>query len=234
MTRFTTALSVLALSAAGACTQEGSSGPEDPQDGEALGETLRSAAERVDEELRPAAERIDEELRPAVERIDQAVNGDGPEQAAAALINRNREIIGEARFQQGPAGVLITVEIDGLPQDAAGWHGAHLHEIGDCSNDDFTSSGGHINPSNKAHGLLNSDGPDNADLPNLYVHDDGTLRAQAFTGRVSLDGRMGVPTLFDADGSALVIHANPDDHTSQPIGGAGARIICGVIEEDGQ
>ena len=234
MPRFAAALSAFALTAATACAQEDSSGPEDPQDGEALGETLRSAAERVDEELRPAVERIDEELRPAVERIDEAVNGDGPTQARATLINRNREAVGEARFQQGPAGVLITIEMDGLPDSATGYHGAHLHMIGDCSNEDFTSSGGHINPAGAAHGLLNPDGPDNADLPNLYVHSDGTMRAQAFTARVSLDGRAGVPTLFDADGSALVVHANPDDHTTQPIGGAGPRIVCGVIEEAGQ
>jgi len=32
---------------------------------------------------------------------------------------------------------------------------------------------------------------------------------------------------MDKDGSALVIHANPDDYKTQPIGGAGARIVCG-------
>ena len=151
-------------------------------------------------------------------------------EATASLINRDREVIGTARFQQGPIGVLITVEMDGLPESATGWHGSHLHSIGDCSNEDFTSSGGHINVDNKAHGLLNPDGPDNADMPNVYVHSDGTARAQIFTSLVSLNGEYGRPALFDENGSAIVFHDNPDDHVTQPIGGAGARHVCGVIE----
>ena len=169
---------------------------------------------------------------PAALAIDH--HGGAPIEAHAALIDRNREVVGEARLQQGPTGVLITIEMDGLPETAVGWHGAHLHEIGDCSNADFTSSGGHINPDGRNHGLLNRNGPDNADLPNIYVHTDGTTRAQAFTTMVSLDGRDGVPMLFDADGSAIVFHDNPDDHMSQPIGGAGPRLICGVIEASDQ
>lgn len=151
-------------------------------------------------------------------------------QARADLINRNRDVVGEAVFQQGPIGVLITISMDGLPESATGFHGSHLHSIGDCSNEDFTSSGGHINPFGRQHGLLNPEGPDNADMPNIYVHSDGTARVQIHTTLVSLDGREGIPSLFDADGSAIVFHDNPDDHISQPIGGAGARHVCGVIE----
>ena len=154
----------------------------------------------------------------------------GADLARADLIDRNREIIGSARFVQGPNGVMITVEMDGMPASEEGWHGAHLHSIGDCSNEDFTSSGGHINPDGRSHGLLNPDGPDNADLPNLYIGADGGARAQYFTDRVSLNGELGAPALFDEDGSAVVFHANPDDHFTQPIGGAGPRIVCGVIE----
>jgi len=219
MTRFTTALSIIALSAAAACAQEADPAEE---------------AGAMIEESRQAASQMADDAEAAVADAVDAVQGDGPTEARATLIDRNRDTVGEARFQQGPEGVLITIEMDGLPDSATGWHGAHLHMIGDCSNADFTSSGGHINPSRRAHGLLNPDGPDNADLPNLYVHSDGTMRAQVFTTQVSLDGRMGVPTLFDEDGSALVVHDNPDDHMSQPIGGAGARHVCGVIEEAGE
>jgi Cu-Zn family superoxide dismutase len=153
-----------------------------------------------------------------------------PSEAHATLIDRARNEIGQVRFQQGPTGVLITIEMDGLPESAVGWHGVHLHEIGDCSNEDFTSSGGHINPSGRSHGLLNPDGPDNADLPNIYVHENGALRAQLFTTQVSLNGETDAPALLDDNGSALVMHENQDDHMSQPIGGAGARHVCGVIE----
>ncbi len=151
-------------------------------------------------------------------------------EAHAVLIDRARNEIGHARFQQGQRGVLITIELDTPVEAAHGWHGVHLHMIGDCSNEDFTSSGGHINPSGRGHGLLNPEGPDNADLPNVYVHSDGALRAQLFTESVSLNGEYGAPALLDEDGSALVIHDNEDDHVSQPIGGAGARHVCGVIE----
>ena len=76
---------------------------------------------------------------------------------------------------------ILGIELDTPVQSAHGWHGVHLHMIGDCSNEDFTSSGGHINPTGHEHGLLNAEGPDNADLPNIYVHEDGALRAPVLT-----------------------------------------------------
>ncbi|XBQ15295.1 MAG: superoxide dismutase family protein [Oceanicaulis sp.] len=154
----------------------------------------------------------------------------GAAEATATLINRDRDEVGTVRFVQGPEGVVLTIEADVPGLSSGQWHGAHLHKIGDCSNEDFTSSGGHINVDGSAHGYLNPEGPDNADLPNLWVHSDGALRAQAYTENVSIGGQTGAPALLDADGSAFVMHANPDDMISQPIGGAGARVLCGVIE----
>ena len=124
-------------------------------------------------------------------------------------------------------GVLIRLTLDNVPP---GWHAIHIHEIGNC--DDHASlknSGGHHNVFERAHGLLNPDGPDNADLPNVYAHSDGTVRAELLTPLVSLGGP-DRPAILDYDGSALVMHTNPDDHVTQPIGGAGARIACGVIK----
>ena len=167
---------------------------------------------------------------PALAADHHQESAHAPDEAHATLIDRARNEIGHARFQQGPTGVLITIELDTPVESAHGWHGVHLHMIGDCSNEDFTSSGGHINPSGHEHGLLNAEGPDNADLPNIYVHENGALRAQVFTDRVSLHGEYDAPALLDDNGSALVIHDNQDDHSSQPIGGAGARHVCGVIE----
>ena len=79
---------------------------------------------------------------------------------------------------------------------------------------------------------MNSEGPDNADLPNIYAHDDGTVRVELFTDRVSFNGHNGTPALLDDDGSAIIIHLNEDDHETQPIGGAGPRIGCGVISSE--
>jgi Cu-Zn family superoxide dismutase len=147
--------------------------------------------------------------------------------ATAELKNPAGETIGQARFTEAPRGVLITLEAKGL---APGWHGMHLHEAGDCSKPDFTSAGGHVHAdAAKVHGLLNPAGNEQGDLPNLFVDMHGAATGEFFTTLVSLKGSGGRPALLDKDGSAIVIHANPDDHTSQPIGGAGARVACGVV-----
>src|SRR5690606_16158129 len=135
--------------------------------------------------------------------------------------------VGTATLTDAPTGVLIRLEAKGLPP---GWHGLHCHEKGDSSKSDFTSAGGHVHDKPTiVPGLLNPDANEAGDLPNLYVAADGTANAEFFSGYVGLKASSGRPGLADADGSALVIHANPDDHKTQPIGGAGARIACGVI-----
>ena len=145
--------------------------------------------------------------------------------AAARITNTEGSEIGSVTFRQAPTGVLVSVDVTGLPP---GGHGIHLHAVGSCS-PDFKASGGHINPDGIPHGLLNPEGGDSGDLPNLYAAADGSARAEFFTTRVSLEGG-DLAALLDADGSAVIIHASPDDHMSQPIGGAGGRIACGVIE----
>ena len=147
------------------------------------------------------------------------------DRAAADLMNTAGEVIGTVEFEQAPTGVLINVVAAGLPP---GPHGIHLHAVGACA-PDFKAAGGHVNPDGKPHGLLHPDGPDNGDLPNLYVASDGTARAQFFTTLVSVAAGAVLPALLDEDGSAVIIHDQPDDHLTQPIGGAGGRIACGVI-----
>lgn len=145
----------------------------------------------------------------------------------AAIINGQGAEIGKATLTQGPTGLLIKVEASGL---TPGWHGIHIHATGQCAAP-FTSAGAHINHTDPKtpHGLLNAQGPDDGDLPNLYAAADGSAKAEFFTtkARISQDGPG--QWLWDADGSALVIHANPDDHSSQPIGGAGDRVACAVL-----
>jgi Cu-Zn family superoxide dismutase len=156
-----------------------------------------------------------------------AFAADAPHTATAALKNGAGASVGSATITDGPTGVLLRVEAKGL---TPGWHGMHFHEKGDCSKADFTSAGAHIHTKPTiVHGLLNPDGDDSGDLPNLYVAADGTGTAEVFSTYVSLDGFGGRPGLEDTDGSALIIHANPDDYQTQPIGGAGARVACGVI-----
>ncbi len=137
----------------------------------------------------------------------------------AQMQNAAGDSIGTVVMQEGSTGFLMTVMLEGLEP---GPHGIHIHAIGSCS-PDFKASGGHINVDDKQHGLLNPDGPDNGDLPNIYAAADGTVQAELFTTRAGPD------LLMDDDGSAIVIHENRDDHITQPIGGAGGRVACGVL-----
>ncbi len=119
----------------------------------------------------------------------------------------------------------MNVQVHGL---SAGLHGIHIHAVGSCTAPSFGSVGGHYNPFVHQHGLKNPNGPHAGDLPNLVVDASGHGRLQAKTDRVTLSP--GLATLFDGDGSALIIHANPDDQvTNVGNGGSGARIACGVV-----
>ena len=146
--------------------------------------------------------------------------------ATATIINNDGSEIGEAKFTQGTEGVLINISITDLPP---GPHGMHFHEKGTCSDHDhFKKAGGHIQHE-KASGFLHPEGPHAGNLPNLIVHEDGTATVELYSSFVSIEGEK-FP-LLDEDGSTLMIHINPDDHITQPIGGAGARIACGVIKK---
>lgn len=146
--------------------------------------------------------------------------------AHASLINGAAGMAGTATFRQGPTGVLIRIEAIGL---TPGWHGLHLHGVGQCEGPKFTSAGSHVKHGGAVHGLLNAEGPESGDLPNLYAGADGRGFAEVFTTDVSLVDGAGGPNLLDADGAAILIHALADDHVAQPIGGSGDRVVCGMI-----
>ena len=67
-------------------------------------------------------------------------------------------------------------------------------------------------------------------VANLYVMANGIAQAETYNTMVSLSGQYGAPALLDADGSALLIHENPDDYKTQPIGGSGGRVACAVFK----
>lgn len=165
---------------------------------------------------------------PAVAQTPAAAPAPAPATASAKLAGPSGADLGVVSFTEAPKGVLLKVEAKGL---TPGWHGLHFHEKGDCSKADFTSAGGHVHGMDKAvHGLLNAQANEHGDLPNLFVGADGKGSAELFTTLVSLKGAGDRAALLDGDGSAVVIHANPDDHMTQPIGGAGARVACGVVK----
>lgn len=153
----------------------------------------------------------------------------GPAPLTADIKDAKGATLGTLTLTGAPRGVLLTVEVKGLPP---GVHGMHFHEKGSCAEPKFESAGGHVHGmAGTRHGLMNADATDDGDLPNLHVAADGTATVELYSTLVRLDAADdAAPALLDADGSSLIIHANPDDYTTQPIGGAGARIACAVIK----
>lgn len=150
------------------------------------------------------------------------------QEKTADVIGSKGEKIGTVQIKQGPHGSVLRIALD-KGALAPGWHGVHIHEHGDCSDHGkFTASKGHVNPEGKEHGFLNAKGVHPSDLPNIYAHADGSSQAEMLVYGVSLSG--GKLNLLDEDGSAIIFHENPDDHLTQPIGGAGARVACALIK----
>lgn len=149
-----------------------------------------------------------------------------PSTARARLVDAGGDVVGTARLHRTSGdGVLIRLRVDGV---APGVHAFHIHETGLCEPPGFESAGDHYSPRGRRHGFLDPRGPHAGDLPNLHVPASGELVVELLADDVTL--APGTPnTLFDDDGSALVVHADADDYVSQPAGGAGDRIACGVI-----
>ena len=143
------------------------------------------------------------------------------DKASAVLKDAQGNEVGSATLTALPNGVLIGLDLTAIP---AGEHALHIHAVGACEPPDFKSAGGHFNPEEDKHGLMNPAGPHAGDMPNIAVPDSGKLQIEVLNQMVHLDDG-----LFDQDGSALVIHAGADDYKTDPAGNAGDRIACGVI-----
>jgi Cu-Zn family superoxide dismutase len=151
----------------------------------------------------------------------------GIETRQAQLIGAHGKPIGTVviRGSANATIVRITVEPGGL---TPGWHGVHFHMTGDCSDvGEFMRARGLVDHVVKSHGLLHPAGPQEGDLPNIYANPDGSANAEMSSHAVRMLGQTG---LVEGDGSALVIHAQEDDHTSQPLGNSGARVACAVLK----
>lgn len=147
-----------------------------------------------------------------------------PLSAEATLKDKDNKQVGVATLIETPDGVRVAVTGYRLPP---GTHGLHIHAVGQCDPPEFTSAGAHFNPGNKQHGKLNPTGPHAGDLPNLVVAASGEGGIDVTTRGFTLT--QGATSVMGDKGSAIVVHANPDDDKTDPTGNSGARIACGVI-----
>ena len=146
--------------------------------------------------------------------------------AKASLKDASGKDVGTVQFRQTPHGVLLKMSLKGV---APGEHAFHIHAVGKCE-PPFTSAGGHFNPASKKHGMEAAEGSHAGDMPNLHIPANGELTIDIANPMISLV--KGQPSsVFDADGSSIIIHAGPDDYKTDPTGNAGDRIVCGVITE---
>lgn len=146
------------------------------------------------------------------------------QEAKAAFVNGQGQSAGSATLETAPGGLLIGVEVTGLPPES--WVAFHIHEHGTCDpSAGHETAGEHFNPTQSQHGYFTEGGPHAGDMPNIWVDAAGVARAQVFNPYVVLTEGENL-----VRGRALMIHAGADDYKSQPSGGAGDRLACAVIE----
>ena len=165
--------------------------------------------------------------------------GNKGQEAEVQLRNAAGQVVGDVDFEQERNGVHVRIKVQGL---TPGFHGFHIHTTGSCVPGDFTSAGGHYNPTGEAHGHHAGD------MPLLLVNADGIGEARFTIASFQ------VGQLFDADGSALIVHAGPDNYANIPqrysttgqdgstqpgpdgstlaTGDSSARVACGVVQVD--
>ncbi|MFZ1768795.1 MAG: superoxide dismutase family protein [Caldilinea sp.] len=237
------AVALAAMLAVSACGQDGAT-DQMPVEQEATAVMDATAPEATDAPLQivdvtPDAEAEGEavpaegvELTPATEGEAAATpaaegSSDAALTATAQLQNAAGEPVGTATFtEMQDSTVMISAQLTGLETDIVGPHGIHIHQTGACT-PDFDAAGGHFNPTGMQHGLDNPAGPHMGDLPNIQLDEAGNGAYEATTDLFTLSD--GDRSLFDDDGSALVIHAEADDQVTDPSGNSGDRIACGVI-----
>lgn len=152
-----------------------------------------------------------------------ALRGTPPPVATATLApTQGSATAGTVRLEQQADRLMVYARVTGLKPNAE--HGFHVHEKGDCSSPDAMSAGGHFNPAGRPHGHFGGTDRHAGDLPNLRSDASGVAEM-----RVPVTGLLLGSGSADVVGRAIVVHAGPDDYTSQPAGNSGPRIACGVI-----
>ncbi len=149
-------------------------------------------------------------------------HGSGPMAAAKLEATRGNTATGMVMFHAMGDHAVLHAKVEGLKpgQD----HGFHIHEKGDCGSGDGMSTGGHFNPTGKPHGAHGTPDRHAGDLPSLKADAQGRAEIKTRIDGITI-GSGGA----DIVGKGLIVHAMPDDYTTQPTGNSGARIACAVI-----
>jgi Cu-Zn family superoxide dismutase len=146
----------------------------------------------------------------------------GPAATAKLQPTSGSNATGSVQFQELADGsVQVKVDLTGVP---AGIHGFHVHDKGSCA-DNGMGAGGHFNPMSLNHGSPDAMPHHAGDFGNVTANASGEVHTQFVTHSVTV--REGQAS---AIGHAVILHASPDDLTTQPTGNAGARIACGIVE----
>jgi Cu-Zn family superoxide dismutase len=154
---------------------------------------------------------------------------EAPTAAVARAVLQPRadsEVSGMVTFTETAEGVLVTADIARL---SPGLHGIHLHALGDCSSEDFTSTGGHFNPTDAPHGAPTDEMRHAGDFGNIEIGEDGAGHLELMTTMLTV--AEGPNTVV---GRAVILHEGEDDLVSQPTGAAGGRIACGIVVLEGE
>jgi superoxide dismutase, Cu-Zn family len=192
-----------AISALTACEPKGSPGGAAPTAGAPAG-------------AKPAVKISSEPMKPE----EMAASGGARAVLTPAVATAG--FSGKVTFTQEGDQLHVVADLAGVAPP--GKHGFHIHETGQCDHDQhFTTAGGHFNPTGAPHGCPEAAAHHAGDLGNVIIQADGTGRLDITTSMLSLAGSSSVI------GKAVILHAAPDDCTSQPAGNAGARLACGVV-----
>ena len=148
----------------------------------------------------------------------------GPGATAQLQPTRGNSVTGNVSFTQRGDKVVVIASVSGLKPNQE--HGFHVHEKGDCSSGDGMSAAGHFNPKGNPHGHHSTPVRHAGDMPNLKADAKGNA---AITAELDVITVSEGPT--SVIGRGLIVHAQPDDYKSQPVGNAGARLACAVIQK---
>ncbi|AGZ82143.1 superoxide dismutase family protein [Campylobacter fetus] len=142
-----------------------------------------------------------------------------------ALSTDGDKSVGEVIAINTADGVAFFPRLSGL--SAPGMHGFHVHVNPDCGSSDKglgMKAGGHWDPQNTGkHSFYWDNDGHKGDLPALYVDANGDANYPVLSTKIK--------NINELKGHSLMVHLGADNHSDspKPLGGGGARLVCGVI-----